>query len=224
MLPALRRIWRDATGDRQEHWRFLDHAGTLLAQRQSGASYRPTERPWYKGSRESASAFLTEPYVFASTQRSGISIGAALPQGRAVFGIDIDLRSLPETLSALPLSPNAFIAILDNQQRLLAAAGHGSASAAVPQTALTPLDKANDPRLQALSALLASVPADKATIAPLLDAPHVLSAQRLDVGGGQIVDSVHHLDPKAGAFESNYSPADPLSALAADVDLHVGES
>lgn len=181
---ALRRIWRDASGARQEHWRFLDHAGTLLEQRQGSTGYRPTERPWYKGARESAGAFLTEPYIFASTQRGGISIGAALPQGRAVFGIDIDLRSLPDTLAGLQLSPNAFIAILDSQRRILAAAGHGSALTAVPQGALTPLDKAADPRLAALPALLSRVPEDKATVTDLLDVPHVLSALRLDVGGG----------------------------------------
>lgn len=181
---ALRRIWRDASGERQEHWRFLDHADTLLAQRLGSTSYQPTERPWYKGAQATPGAFLTEPYVFASTQSSGLSIAAALPRGQAVFGVDIDLRRLPETLATLPLSPNAFIAILDSQQRLLAAAGHGTAAAAVPDDALMALAEVSDPRLRELAQMLDRLPEDRTTVAALQAQPHVLSNLRLDIGAG----------------------------------------
>lgn len=181
---ALRRVQRGPDGERLEHFRFLDGQGALLAERRGPTSYRPTERPWYQGAQGSRDAFLTEPYVFASTQQGGISIAAAMPEGRAVFGIDIDLRRLPEALAALPLSPNAFIAILDQQQRVLAAAGHGSAASAVPPTALLPLEQATDPRLAALPPLLAGADAQPTAVVPLMQVPHVLSTRRLDIGGG----------------------------------------
>jgi HD-GYP domain-containing protein (c-di-GMP phosphodiesterase class II) len=181
---ALRHIRVGPDGQRREQWRFLDKTGAEIGQRQAASSYRPTTRPWYAGAQQSSGAFLTDPYVFSSTQTSGVTLAARFPGGEAVYGIDIDLRSLPAFLERLPLSPNAFLAILDDQQRVLAASAKGDALGALPAASLAPLADSQDPRQADLLRVLSSLPQGQASVRNLGGKPHLLANQSLDVGQG----------------------------------------
>ncbi len=180
---ALRVIQADASGQRQERWRFLDAAGTELAVRAAPAAYSPLDRPWYRGALQGAGAFLTAPYVFASTQREGLTLSAALPGGQGAYGIDISLHSLPGVLASYRTSDNAFLGVLDEDGRLLAAHGKGSSALQPPANLLLSLAAAGSPKASAVAALLGDLPTDHAQFLDLAGEPHLLVLRRLSVAG-----------------------------------------
>ncbi len=179
---GVRHIRRQTGGDRIETWQFLSESGQPLGTRSAPASYDPSVRPWYQGAQSARGVYLSDPYLFSSTQRSGLTIAAPLSDGFGVYGIDISLDRLPELLANLSLSPNAYIAVLDDRLRVLASVGHGGAPDSQPP--LQPLAEAQDPRLIGLAAMLAGLPATGSRLIDLEGRPHVIGLQTLSSGAG----------------------------------------
>jgi HD-GYP domain-containing protein (c-di-GMP phosphodiesterase class II) len=150
---AVRRITRSSDDQRREHWQFLDAAGRQLGERSSPASYAPAQRPWFVGALQQGGLTITEPYLFASTGRLGITVAAPLPERIGVFGIDIDLGALDAFLESLPLSPNAAILMLDPDNRIMAFSGRGKSLEGLAVAPLTPLASVDNPLLRALGAV-----------------------------------------------------------------------
>ena len=180
---ALRVIQGDAFGQRTERWQFLDAQNLLLASRTQRAVYSPLDRPWYQGALRVDGAFLTAPYVFASTQREGLTLSAQLPRGQGAYGVDIGLDSLPTMLAGYTTSDNAFLGVLDDSGRLLAAVGKGSSALSNTVDRLVALADAGSPKAATVAALLGTVTPDRAQFLDLAQAPHLLVVRRLVVAG-----------------------------------------
>ncbi|WP_217350345.1 HD domain-containing phosphohydrolase [Azonexus fungiphilus] len=145
---ALRRI---APGGVQAHWQFLDRNRRLLAERLADNDYRATERPWFTAAMATPESVATAPYRFASTGELGLTLAQALPDGSAVFGLDIKLSRLRDFLAAQPLSENAAILLLDGDRRIIAGSLRGSLYQGGEIAALSRLDQLAEPTLQALA-------------------------------------------------------------------------
>lgn len=125
---ATRHIQTDGSAQRLAHWRFYDDQRQLLVQWQEATTFNPTKRPWYIGARQSTQAYVSEPYVFASTQREGLTVASTTPSGTGVVGFDISLHTLQPVIDALSTSPNAVVLVLDRQGRVVVAKGWGRES------------------------------------------------------------------------------------------------
>jgi len=170
---------------RAEAWRFYGANAELLGERQALSAYDPTQRPWFQGAVQSEGAFLTAPYTFSSTQRAGLTLAAAPRNGAGAYGIDISLHGLPALLASFQTSPNAFLALLDDQGRLLASHGWGGSAPAAQHPVLQPAREAADLRLQAMAERLSLLTDSQVMLTPLAGAgDHVLATSRLQVGAG----------------------------------------
>ena len=100
---------------------FLDANRTLLERRaQPDYHFDPRQRPWYGNARKSTTAVFTEPYVFFTTRQVGLTLSQASHEGNAIFGIDVVLDALADSLTELRTSPNAQLALVNSQGRVLA--------------------------------------------------------------------------------------------------------
>lgn len=165
-----------------ETWRFYAADGATLEDRTQRSDFRPTQRPWYRGARGSDGPFMTAPYAFSSTGRPGVTLASALPGGRGVHGIDVQLDALPAFLRSLSVSANGFVAVLDGESRLLASAGFGAARGLGSLPPLTRLSDSGDARLRALDGLLASLPADG--VVAIDGVPHVVAQHAITLCSG----------------------------------------
>jgi len=111
----------DPQAPRPEYWSFLDEQGKALGRRtlpQSG--FDPRTRPWFTEALASEQNTLSAPYVFASTDRPGITAAQALPGGAGAFAVDLDLSTLNRFVDSLHVSPNGHAWLLDDRFNLLA--------------------------------------------------------------------------------------------------------
>ncbi|WP_082752558.1 HD domain-containing phosphohydrolase [Janthinobacterium sp. B9-8] len=98
------------------------NAGRSLIERRSQPDYRydPRTRPWYKSSSQTAASVLSEPYIFFSTQQIGVTLSQASQNGKAIFGIDVVLDDLANSLEGLKISPNTQLALVNEKGKVLA--------------------------------------------------------------------------------------------------------
>lgn len=110
-------------------WRFYNAEMTLLEQRTvPGYNYDPRTRPWYRAARGSTSTELSAPYLFFTTQETGITLSRraanATADTGAVYGIDVTVTDLSLQLAELRQTPNTRIAIVNRNQQVLADSGN----------------------------------------------------------------------------------------------------
>jgi len=147
---AVRRILRDARGERTDRYEFLDRQRRPLATREQPAKLVPTQRPWYARAMEGAGLTVTPPYLFASTGELGITLAAPLPEKVGVIATDISLRSLRAFLARLDLPPNGAIAVQDENLRLLAFHGNGPRHTGIDPAPLSAPESIDHPLLATL--------------------------------------------------------------------------
>ena len=90
-----------------------------LADKKAAEGYDPTSRPWYKLAVEKRVAIATEPYVFASTKKLGITFARAFesPGVTGVVGGDITLEDVIAIVTRIQLRGDgyAFLATRDGK-------------------------------------------------------------------------------------------------------------
>ena len=105
----------------KENWSFLDLNRKLISSHTAeSVSFIPGERPWYQMAERSDGVILTEPYVYNSLKKPGITAAAAISE-TAVSGVDITLSELELFLDSIEISEGAGIMVLDESDRILAA-------------------------------------------------------------------------------------------------------
>lgn len=81
--------------------------------------FDPRIRPWYRGARDKYGIHWTDVYLFASTQRPGITVSAPIFNNhlelRGVCGIDIDLIAFSKFLQGIDLGERAIAYIFENK-------------------------------------------------------------------------------------------------------------
>ena len=100
---------------------FFDTERRLLERRdQPDYLFDPRTRPWFNAAVASPDAVATEPYVFFTTRQVGLTLSQASLDGSAIFGIDVSLEDLGNSLTDLRTSPNAQLALINAQNQVLA--------------------------------------------------------------------------------------------------------
>ena len=88
-------------------------------------AYDPRTRSWYRQAAAVDRLIYTEPYVFATTGKAGISVARRSEDGRAVVGADVRLASLGDTLARQRLTAGSQLVVLDGARRVVAASEPG---------------------------------------------------------------------------------------------------
>lgn len=110
-------------------WRFYNADMVRLEQRSvPGYRYDPRTRPWYSAARSSDSTELSAPYLFFTTQETGITLSrraaSATADTGAVYGIDVTVTDLSRQLAELRQTPDTRITIVNRNQQVLADSGN----------------------------------------------------------------------------------------------------
>ena len=148
----------DGDGNRFERITFFDDKFAVTGSTVLESEYDPRTRPWYREAITTNEVIDTEPYVFATSGKVGLTLARRLQGGeRGVFGVDITLESLSQFLRAQSPGDGALIALLTVGGDVLASAGISGAGAEdVAGRASLPVFAAlPDPRAAAISWFLA---------------------------------------------------------------------
>jgi len=83
--------------------------------------FDPRVRPWYRGAADSGGLFWTTVYLFASTQKPGMTVSVPIlgHDGKlaAVCGIDIDISALSRFLTGIHIGSQGIAYIFENKQK-----------------------------------------------------------------------------------------------------------
>ena len=104
-------------------WRDTDF-GIVLAEDDPTDNFDPRTRPWYITAKATRDIIWTDPYIFFSSQRPGITAaspvigrGGAL---RGVVGVDIEIQAISEFLSQLNIGASGAAMILNRNGDVVA--------------------------------------------------------------------------------------------------------
>ena len=139
-------------------WNYYDAQLRLIdSSVRPGYRYDPRSRPWYAEAAEKNTQVLTAPYVFFTTQEVGVTLSQPSEDGRAVIGLDVALTDLGREIGELRLMPRTEIAVVDQDQRVLAYPDMSRVlvreDGDQPSLKLRTLDGLGVPSLQALHSL-----------------------------------------------------------------------
>lgn len=118
-----RRIISEANGTRTQRWWFLDEDGAVLGSRiEPDPAYDPRQRPWYGSAAAAEGALLSEPYMFNSMPKPGITASRRLPGGGGVAGVDVAVDDLNALAAQQHVSERGRVILADAKGRILGAA------------------------------------------------------------------------------------------------------
>ena len=125
---------------REGIWQFYNSDLELLERRSlPDYDYDPRQRPWYQAARAGDSLQLSAPYVFFTTQETGLTLSqraASIPG--TVLGIDVTVTDLGSQLAELKQTPGSRLAIVSASGELLADADGNTEPDAVIRQVLEP--------------------------------------------------------------------------------------
>ncbi len=82
--------------------------------------FDPRVRPWYRGAIRTKDVHWTDVYLFASTQKPGMTVSVPIYDSsgaiKAVCGIDIDISSFSRFLRGIKIGKQGFAYIFENKQ------------------------------------------------------------------------------------------------------------
>ncbi len=83
-------------------------------------TFDPRVRPWYRGAIKTHGAHWTNVYLFASTQKPGMTVSVPIYGSngdlKAVCGIDIDISSISRFLRGIKIGQQGFAYIFENKK------------------------------------------------------------------------------------------------------------
>ena len=121
----LRIILQTGKGERVQSWIFLDKARQILSKRsEADPGFDPRQRPWYKTASQSDQTALSQVYLFHSLQQPGITASKKKANGKGITGVDLTLHQLNALVSAVTISKNSRVLIVDGENRIIAASGN----------------------------------------------------------------------------------------------------
>jgi adenylate cyclase len=105
--------------------RYFNEKNEIVKEKKTGdVLLDPKVRPWYKGAKAAMANFWTDPYIFASTKKPGItSASPVVTESGKFLGVvaaDITLGELSNFIRGLKFSENGIVFILDKKKQLIA--------------------------------------------------------------------------------------------------------
>ncbi|UIJ72736.1 sensor histidine kinase [Aurantimonas sp. HBX-1] len=151
--------------------RYVDPEFRPVSRRNDDADpYDPRTRPWYVKAKASPEVVWTEPYIFFSSQRPGITVAKAVRADerlgmRGAVGIDIEINALSAFLSGLEVGERGSAAIVAQSGDVIAHPRPSLVSAGgdQPTQRFAKLTEVDDP---ALAEAVASLPGGLASLQP----------------------------------------------------------
>lgn len=126
----IRTITKDRDGKRRQYLRYLDRDRHVIGARtEPDPPYDPRSRPWYASALTVDRTLFTEPYVFFSLKKLGITGSRRLIGGGGVLGMDVTLSNYSHFLSEQRVSPNGVVFLFNSRGDILA---HQDPSLAAP--------------------------------------------------------------------------------------------
>jgi|GEM_PF-6752151 len=141
-----RRMILSEDGAMAQHWWFLGDQGQILAERvDHDVTYDPRKRPWFIASKASSLPVLSDPYVFTSQPKPGLTISVPLAGGGGIAGVDVAFDQLNALATSQQVSENGGVILTDAKGRVLGADDAVRGGSAY----LAPLDELKHPLAQA---------------------------------------------------------------------------
>ncbi|MEZ5726924.1 MAG: cache domain-containing protein [Burkholderiaceae bacterium] len=130
--------------------------------------YDPRTRPWYTRARRNEGMIWTDPYMFYSSRRPGITAAIALqsPSGAdgGVIGVDVELLSLSGFVSKIPIGRHGSAVIRDDRGVAVASSSADRLVASFGDEKLPAATEIAPPALQALLARVPSPGKDRSAV------------------------------------------------------------
>ncbi len=121
------KIIRQVDGQRQVDLTWRDEQFRPTGRKRDDADpYDPRQRPWYRKAVQEGRQVWTEPYIFFTSKKPGITISSPVfNQGkerslRGVVGIDIEIDEISGFLARLKIGTRGSALIVDNRGQVLA--------------------------------------------------------------------------------------------------------
>lgn len=119
------KIIRHINGDRQVRYVWRDAERNLVAKEVDLAdTYDPRARPWYKGALTTDDIFWSDPYIFYTSQKPGITISGPTynqeGQLRGIVGVDIEIDQLSTFISNLRIGTHGYAFMLNQNRDVVA--------------------------------------------------------------------------------------------------------
>ncbi len=100
---------------------FLDSYGEILHRDTSdNFDYEPRGRTWYQDALKYNEPVLSNPYVFNSLKKPGITVSCKIPGKSGVVGVDLTISQLASFISEQKISENGGIALFTDEKQELA--------------------------------------------------------------------------------------------------------
>ncbi|MCG8567266.1 MAG: hypothetical protein MI747_19510 [Desulfobacterales bacterium] len=119
-------------GHRTVHLTWRDKDFNILRRMYTpGDNFDPRQRPWYTKAAQSRDIIWTDPYIFFSSRKPGITTAGPLyddtGQLMGVVGVDIELESLSNFIGNLRVGKTGAAFMFNDQQDLIALPGGNAA-------------------------------------------------------------------------------------------------
>ena len=116
-------------------WRGPDYA-IVKSERDPADTYDPRARGWYRSAIERRGRAWTEPYIFFTSRKPGITLASAVigKDGavEAVLGVDIEMSEISRFLARTSLLKGKSVYISTSEGKVIA---HSNASVVLPDSA-----------------------------------------------------------------------------------------
>ncbi len=173
------------------HFVYMDEQLNTLREEprpEYAATYDPRSRGWYQKAVAAGETVTSEPYVFFTTRKPGMTISTPAENTRTVIGVDIGMEMLGQVFKAMKITPGTQIALALPDGRIFAhedtsrVFALGGADGATPQ--LRAMADSGIPVLAALQPALAGATGGDAHL------------DRLEVDGREWRTSITPVDVK----------------------------
>jgi len=165
-----------------------------LADKHAPEGYDPTARPWYKQAAAAGSSIVTEPYLFASTKKLGVTVAYPVLRHEQLLGVvggDISLEGIVALVQGIKLRGDGYAFLATRSGKIVA---HPAADSVLKPVAEV---------LPGLDPALLQQADGNGTLQELEIAGHAVYLQLAPVPGsdwvlGSVVDKAVILEPLQG--------------------------
>lgn len=117
-------IDRDTGSTKTEIWWRNDEAGNTAISTEEVDDFDPRMRPWYQKSVADKALIWTDPYIFFTTQKLGITTAVPIVDSNGdvlgAIGVDVELTELADSLGKMAISHYGSSFIIDGNGVLIA--------------------------------------------------------------------------------------------------------
>jgi adenylate cyclase len=177
---VVRTISEDRDGKRHQYLRYLDRSRHVIGARsETDPAYDPRARQWYLSALAAEQTLFTDPFVYFSVKKAGITASRRLIGGGGVIGVAVTLSNFSQFLSELSASPNAIAFLFNSKGEILA---HQDPSLAAPLIQGRGANQPGDVRLRKASEIENPI-VELVVLEDLASTSGPLTINRLQVSG-----------------------------------------